>query len=120
MTARRASGGKFDMLSPAEQAKHVGSAHSYVSILDSARKHQNNGWMQAIGIDNPDAPRGGLPTPEELSRGKLERVGFREGAATMNTGKGGWVVRLPNGKDMYLDANLSGEHLKYLQDQGVK
>lgn len=120
LVAQRASGGKWGTLSQAERDKHVGSAVSYVSILDSARKHQNNGWMQELGLDNPDAPMGGLPTPEDLSRGKLERVGLREGLTTPNTGKGDYALRLPGGRVMYLGSDLSGEHLKYLQDQGVK
>lgn len=120
LVAQRASGGKWATLNPEERAKNVGNAHSYVTLLDSARQHQNNGWLQAAGIDSPDAPWGGLPSPDELSKGTLERVGLREGAMTPGTGKGDYALRLPDGRVMYLGSNVSSEHLKYLRNQGVK
>jgi hypothetical protein len=115
----RATNGGYSRMSSTERTKYRNDAVSYVSILESAKKNQNNTWMQAAGLSAADTPFGGLPPPEELSKAKLEVVGFVEGKMTPGTSAGARVLRFPGSNPIYLD-NLSGEHLKFLKDNGVQ
>lgn len=115
----RATKGGYSGMSSTERARYRNDAISYVSILDSARKNQNNTWLQAVGLSAADTPYGGLPPPDQLSKATLDVVGFVEGKTTPGTSAGARVLRFPGSKPIYLD-NLSGEHLKFLKDHGVQ
>ena len=123
MILNRESDGKWDQLGHEERAKRAGAAHSHLTLLDSARQHQNNGWLQMVGLGTPDTPWGGMPTPEQLSTATVKDVGFGNAKITPNVKYGDKALTYKDAsgrsRTMYLSRDTSGEHLKYLADLGV-
>lgn len=117
LTAQRNSGGKWRTMSTADRAKAREDAVETVKFISAARDGQNNEWLQALGLKQPDAVLDYLP---QLKGRKLEKAGIWEGASTPNASIGDYVIRMPNGKDMYLPyGKVTEGTLAFLKKQGV-
>lgn len=117
LTAQRNSGGKWRTMSTADRAKAREDAVETVKFISAARDGQNNEWLQALGLKQPDAVLDYLP---QLKGRKLEKAGIWEGASTPNASIGDYVIRMPNGKDMYLPySKVTEGTLAFLKKQGV-
>lgn len=119
--AMRQSGGQWSQMTPAQRATQLSNAADHIKLIASAREHQNNSWLQKLGVSKPDVPHGRMPSGADLADAQLEEVGFVDGGLGANVERGDYRLKTKNGQVMHFGrSDLTQDQLDYLKKNGVK
>lgn len=110
------TGGKWAMADATERAKLAPDAIAGLRLVQGMNQYKDAGWGNLLNSDKP--AYAGLP--QNLAGGRLERVGLGEGAVSKDISRGDYVLRTPDGQEIYVPQSaVDGTTLRMLEKRGV-
>lgn len=110
------TGGRWAQADATERAQLAPDAIAGLRLVQGMNQYRGAGWGNLLAKDKP--AYAGLP--QNLAGGRLERVGLGEGAVSKDIGRGDYVLRTPDGQEIYVpQAAVDGTTLRMLEKRGV-
>ena len=112
----------WENMSAEQRAANRTKVVDAVKLVQGMNATKDTGWLQKIGLDNPNGAHSQLPELADKNgkRAQVGDVGWWEGVTTPNVSRGDTVITLPNGTKRYLRGQLEESQAALLEQNGAQ